>query len=230
MNPDIFTAEKVKISKDVVNGKEIFRPEVFDAIAEKNICKTSEYAGGLKNFQIRYPNGDKRVNLSLLQDWLDAGQPEVRLISDEYDDVYIPNKDAIEAYKTLRERHSTEHWEDVPEQGGESDPVKVLMYQCMDNYNYTGYRWNNKAFQHVIELKDKGYSVNKINNLIYNCKEYDENNTVDTENNLFIEERCDYAMSLIEQGIDITNAGKIAKASISSIGKMTQPENTEKMI
>ena len=226
------TSNKIELSKDLINGKEVFRPEVFDVVANTRIWdKDSDYRGGLKDFKIQYSNGDKRVNLSLLKAWLDAGQPEVRLISDEYNDVYTPNIKAIEAYNKLNKPAFREWASDYkPEQGGESDPVTVLMWACQDDYNYTERRWNNKAFEHVIEMKDKGYSVNDVVKLLYNCKEYVDNKTMDTKDRLFMEDTYNYAMSLIEeQGIDIGNAGKIANASMSS-GEMTQPENTEKML
>lgn len=229
---NIITAKKVELSKDLINGKNIFRPEVFDLLAKTNIYREeNDYRGGIKDFKIEYPNGDKRVDFPLLQAWINAGQPEVRLISDENNDNYTPNIKAIEAYKKLKEPEFREWISNYkPEQGGESDPVTVLMYACQDDYNYTERRWNNKTFEHVIEMKDKGYSVNDVVKLLYNCKEYVDNNTTDTKDRLFMEDTYQYAMSLIEeQGIDIANAGKIANASMSS-GKMTQPENTEKMI
>ena len=226
------TARKIELSKDLINGKEVFRPEVFDIVANARIWdEESDYRGGIKDFKIQHPNGDKRVDLPLLQAWLDAGQPEIRLISDEVNDVYTPNIKAIEAYNKLNKpafRNWTSNYK--PEQGGESDPTKVLMWACKDEYQYTKSRWNNKAFEHVIEMKDKGYSVNDVVNILYNCKEYVDNATTDTKDRLFMEGTYNYAMSLIEeQGIDIGNAGKIANASMSS-GEMTQPENTEKML
>lgn len=221
--------EKVRLSKDYIDGKWVFNPEVFDMLAERFVpFDESKYGAKVTDFQVKYPDGNRIFNKDLFLAWYDAGSPNITMISDTTNQGYKPNAEAIAAYKTLKAIQKEENWSYTPQTGGvEKDPVNLLMFACKDEFG-NNYQWNNRVYEHVIDLIGKGYSINEILNLVYNCKESIRKANSDISNNIFFEEKYDYAMSLVEQGIDIVNAGRIADACINK-GKMANP-NIDKML
>ncbi len=205
-------------SIEVVSGEEKFNHQVFDILKNRHYCprNSSSTKIGWDAFFIKGQNGDRKMDVRLLKKFIDSGAA-LETISDkfdgEYNANYKPNEDKIDAYNKLKSRGEIPYTKRIDDGWSSSSPIDVLMDVVTEDLGYPVTRFSPTMFERLIDLLDKDYDGRDAWDILSNSKEYHKFN----EHNvlLFNQSRYDLIMKLLDEGIDIVNAGDITRNCVT---------------
>lgn len=204
----------IECSKDTIDGEEIFRPQTFERIT-KSYIYAPRYRGAVSSLEF-FRNIDKHNKIFDidLHEKFTKLNCNLETICDSHTEkrtknqIFTPSETAIDAYKTLNDRNLkfTRREGDTTS----TDPKDLIIQACRDEKSYANYRFNLSTFNKFCELLDKGYDGRDVLDIIYYCKPYKNSGRA------FSQKHYNLVNNLLDQGIDIKNAGRITDYCINN--------------
>ncbi len=204
----------IECSKDTIDGEEIFRPQNFERIT-KSYIYAPRYRGAVSSLEF-FRNIDKHNKIFDidLHEKFTKLMCNLETICDSHTEkrtknqIFTPSETAIDAYKSLNDRDLkfTRREGDTTS----TDPKDLIIQACRDEKSYPNYRFNSNTFNKFCELLDKGYDGRDVLDVIYYCKPYKNSGRA------FSQKHYNLVNNLLDQGIDIKNAGRITDYCINN--------------
>jgi len=218
-----YIVDYINCSKDTVNGREVFRPQNFERL-KQGFMAQPRYMGdesSLIFFNVR-DKYNKTFNIDLHEKFVSANCGLGIICNSHTEEktgnqIFTPSETIIDAYTELKNKNIkyTKH----PTDSEYEEPEETLIRACRDEKNYNNYTFNLQTYRKICELLDKGYDGRDVLAVIYYCK----------DKNKFYQPCYDMVKNLLEQGIDIINAGKISSKCVD-VDKGTDEQTLNKCL
>lgn len=203
-----YIVDYIKCSKDTVNGREVFRPQNFERLKHGYMIPSNsrDIESSLAFFNVR-DKYNKTFDVDLHEKFISAKCNLSTICNshsegEEKEQIFTPSETIIDAYTELKNKNIKYTKRDYD--SSNEAPEELLIRACRDKKDYENYTFNPQTYRIILELIDKGYDGRDVLDIIYQCK----------DGHKFYQPRYEMVKNLLEQGIDIINAGKISKKCV----------------